>query len=448
MSDLLLPMPRTPMRPDRHREVARDLLVVVAITGLVFILSSAFELRERITELTRPLERYQIDELPLTLAVLALALAWFAWRRFRQATDELGLRVEAQQALSQNETRYRTLFMENLAGNALCSREGTMLLCNPAIARILGLAAPELVTGRNLFDFYADPALADEHRALLRQQGKLDVALLELIAADGAAVKVIARMLVGPESSEGAALQLYVADVSELQLMQRELRDALAENRLLSQKYLQAQEEERRHLARELHDEMGQWLNAIKLDAVSIRKYPGELPGEVLDSAQSIIEVSTRVYDVARGLMERLRPVALDELGLADALQHLVGQWRRRNPDVECSLAVDGEVSGFDEQTNITVYRVVQECLTNVTRHAHASRVRLQIACAPDARELSLVVADDGVGIEPSGKKRSGLGLAGLRERVEVLGGRLEVLSSPPHGVEIRVRIPLSGPRS
>jgi len=441
MSDLLLPMPRTATTPDR--EVSRDLLVVVLITGLVFMLSSAFELRERLTELTKPLEQYQIDELPLTLAVLALALAWFAWRRWRQAAHELNLRVEAQRALVHNEARYRTLFMENLAGNALCSRDGTMLLCNPAIARILGLPAPELVTGRNLFEFYADAALADEHRALLRQEGKLDVALLDLVAADGAAVKVIARMLVGHESTQGAALQLYVADISELQLMQRELADALAENRLLSQKYLLAQEEERRHLARELHDEMGQWLNAIKLDAVSIRKYPVALPPEVLDSAQSIIEVSTRVYDVARGLMERLRPVALDELGLADALQHLTAQWRRRNADVAVSLVVDGDLTGLDEQTNITLYRVVQECLTNVTRHAHASQVRLQAACAP--RELTLVVADDGVGIEPGGGKRSGLGLAGLRERVEALGGRLEVLSNLPHGVEVRVRIPRPG---
>ena len=441
MSDLLLPMPRTATTPDR--EVSRDLLVVVLITGLVFMLSSAFELRERLTELTKPLEQYQIDELPLTLAVLALALAWFAWRRWRQAAHELNLRVEAQRALIHNEARYRTLFMENLAGNALCSRDGTMLLCNPAIARILGLPAPELVTGRNLFEFYADAALADEHRALLRQEGKLDVALLDLVAADGAAVKVIARMLVGHESTQGAALQLYVADVSELQLMQRELADALAENRLLSQKYLLAQEEERRHLARELHDEMGQWLNAIKLDAVSIRKYPVALPSEVLDSAQSIIEVSTRVYDVARGLMERLRPVALDELGLADALQHLTAQWRRRNADVAVSLIVDGDLAGLDEQTNITLYRVVQECLTNVARHAHASQVRLPVARAP--RELTLVVADDGVGIEPGGRKRSGLGLAGLRERVEALGGRLEVLSNLPHGVEVRVRIPLPG---
>jgi len=437
MSDLLLPMPR-------HRDVSRDLLVVVLVTGLTFILSAAFELREWVTEVTRPLERYQLDELPFTLAALALLLAWFAWRRWRQAKLELRLRVEAEQALVENEARYRTLFMENLAGNALCARDGTVLLCNPAIARILGLPSLESATGRNLFEFYANPALADEHRALLTRGGKLDVALLELVAADGAAIRVIARMLIGQGSSNDGAVQLYVADISELQLMQRELADALAENRLLSQKYRMAQEEERRHLARELHDEMGQWLNAIKLDAVAIRKHPSELPQEVLDSAQSIIDVSTRVYDVARGLMERLRPVALDELGLADALQHLLAEWRRRNADVSCSLAVDGDLNGLGEQTNITLYRVVQECLTNITRHARASRVRLHLARPPGAGELTLAIADDGVGIERVRKKHGGLGLAGLRERVEALGGRLEVLSNSPQGVEVRAHIPLT----
>ena len=87
MSDLLLPLPHATVVPVRHREVARDLLVVVLLTGLTFVLSAAFELRERITELTRPLEHYQIDELPLTLAALALLLAWFSWRRWRQGSS-------------------------------------------------------------------------------------------------------------------------------------------------------------------------------------------------------------------------------------------------------------------------------------------------------------------------------------------------------------------------
>jgi PAS domain S-box-containing protein len=445
MSDLLVQMPRAAIIPTRNREVARDLLVVGVLTGLTFVLSAAFELREYLTELTRPLERYQLDELPVTLAAFTLLLAWFSWRRWRQAAHELGLRVQAQRALADNENRYRTLFMENLAGNALCTRDGTLLLCNPAMARMLGLSTPESARGRNLFDFYEDPIMAAEHRALLACESRLDIAMLGLVAADGAAVKAMARMLVREEPGADRTAHVYLADISELQLMQRELADALSENRLLSQKYLLAQEEERRHLARELHDEMGQSLNAIKLDAVAIRKYPSELPREVLDSAQSIIEISSRVYDVARGLMERLRPVALDELGLADALQHLIAQWQRRNPELACSVRIEGELDGLGEQINITLYRVIQECLTNITRHARASRAHLLVERKSHASALTLHVMDDGVGMDPVRKKPGGLGLLGLRERVEALGGRLEVATSEPRGVEVRVCIPLPG---
>ena len=141
-----------------------------------------------------------------------------------------------------------------------------------------------------------------------------------------------------------------------------------------------------------------------------------------------------------------LHPPLLDETGLSEALRWYIQGLAERS-GLEIVLDIAANFERLPREMELVMFRLVQECLTNVTRHAHASRVRLQIACAPDARELSLVVADDGVGIEPSGTKRSGLGLAGLRERVEVLGGRLEVLSSPPHGVEIRVRIPLSGPR-
>ena len=130
MTGLLLPMPSAATVSARNREVSRDLLVVVLATGLTFAICAVFELREWLTEITRPLERYQIDELPFTLGGLALLLAWFSWRRWRQAAQELQLRVAAQQALMDNEARYRMLFMENLAGNALCAPDGTMLLGN------------------------------------------------------------------------------------------------------------------------------------------------------------------------------------------------------------------------------------------------------------------------------------------------------------------------------
>ena len=226
---------------------------------------------------------------------------------------------------------------------------------------------------------------------------------------------------------------------------QRELADALTENRKLSQRYLQIQEEERRFLARELHDELGQSLNAIKVDAVTIRDAVNDLP-EVGRSAQSIIDVSSKVYDVVRSLLRQLRPVALDELGLAGAVQHSVDEWQRRHKSIDCVLSIDGEFSGLNEDTNITAYRFVQECLTNVARHALAQCVEVSLRhreLETGSGRLELFVDDNGRGVDPAAP-RTGLGLIGLRERVEALGGSFEITGSPGSGTRVSATIPVS----
>src|SRR5262249_21357154 len=157
----------------------------------------------------------------------------------------------------------------------------------------------------------------------------------------------IARMLARQAPGKPGELQIYLADITELQVIQKELAESLAENRRLSQKYLMVQEDERRNLAREMHDELGQCLNAIKVDAVSIH---GIAKGRVPDierSAASIVEISNHVYEVVRSMMQRLRPGALDALGLRDAVSDLIDQWRRRNPRVLCGFEAEGDLSGF-----------------------------------------------------------------------------------------------------
>jgi glucose-6-phosphate-specific signal transduction histidine kinase len=240
-------------------------------------------------------------------------------------------------------------------------------------------------------------------------------------------------------------LHLYVADISELQLMQRELAETLSENRLLSQKYLLVQEEERRNLARELHDELGQCLNAIKLDAVSIRDTSRDGQPEIEASANAIIELSAHVYEVVRSIMQRLRPAALDALGLHDAVGHLVGQWQRRNPAVECRLETSGDMSDLGEVVNITVYRLVQECLTNIAKHAQARCVTVTLQRSSEDM-VRIAVCDDGRGMDLHGK-RTGLGLVGLRERVEALQGRLRIDSTPGGGLQLVASLPV-GTRS
>lgn len=223
---------------------------------------------------------------------------------------------------------------------------------------------------------------------------------------------------------------------------QDRLAATLAENRLLVQRSIQVQEDERRNIARELHDEMGQWLNALKLDAVALRDRT-DLPEDARALSRAIIEVANHVYEVARNLMRRLRPVALDELGLPSAVQYLVDQWRRRHPEVRCSFETDGSIDGLGEILNITVYRLVQECLTNVTKHAQAREVRIELRHLQGAASLHVSVEDDGKGLPPGGEPRLGLGLLGLRERVEVLRGRFALERGARGGLRVSAVIPL-----
>ena len=422
--------------------VRRDMLVVTLVTLLAFALAAAFEFREWLAEITEPLEPYQIDELPFVFAVLAIAMSWFSWRRWRHARNELQLRMQAQAALAERERQYRTLFMEDLAGNAVTSGDGVIELCNPAMARILGLAHPDQALGRNMAEFYVDREQWRGHRRAAQQGDRVEVPVLSLEAQDGTPVRVIARVLPHAPRRPESGLHVYFVDVSALDTIQRQLADSLGENRLLSQKYMMVQEDERRSLAREMHDELGQCLNAIKLDAVSIRGMTQTSMPEAQARADAIIELSGHVYDVVRGIMQRLRPAALDALGLHDAIGQLVGQWQRRNAAVDVRFESSGDLADLGETVNITIYRIVQECLTNIVKHAQAAHVLVSLH-RTSPTEVCVMVRDDGRGFDVQAR-RTGLGLVGLRERVEALSGRLTLAARPGQGVEISATLPVA----
>ena len=411
----------------------RDLFVVAAVTLLTFALSSAFELNEWIEKLTGPHEAYQADELPLTILAMAMALAWFSWRRSRQAMEQVALRLGS-------EEQYRMLFMENLAGNLLASIDGRIKLANPAAAALLGFNDADELIGRSLDTFYVEPEQWGMHCSTLLRGGKIELPLLQLKRHDGLIVQVVAKLSARLSPTREPELHMYVADITDVTLMQTELADALEENRRLSQRSMQVQEEERRNLARELHDELGQSLNAIKVDAVTIRDR-SENAVEVRRSAKSIIEVSGQVYDVVRSLLQRLRPVALDELGLRSAVEYGIQQWQRRHAAVRCNFSAQGDLDGLSEEVNITLYRLAQECLTNVAKHAEATAVTVSLQRI-NGQEICFGFDDNGKGFNP-GSPRQGLGLVGLRERVEALDGKFDLQSAPGHGVRVRAVIPV-----
>jgi len=219
---------------------------------------------------------------------------------------------------------------------------------------------------------------------------------------------------------------------------QQELQD-------LSAQVLEAREEEKTLLARELHDELGQLLTALKMDVGWLRERLRPQAPELGDKARQMGELLDQTVASVRRISADLRPLMLDDLGLADAAGWLVEDFARRS-GIECriDLAPRETLDALERNVAVTLYRVLQESLTNVARHAGARRVWASLALADG--QVRLEVEDDGRGIaaEDLAKSRS-LGVKGMRERVRYLGGVFEAVRAPRGGTRVRVSLPVSG---
>jgi two-component system sensor histidine kinase UhpB len=222
------------------------------------------------------------------------------------------------------------------------------------------------------------------------------------------------------------------------------------ENRRLNRQLIETQEEERKHIARELHDEIGQCVTAIHADAVAIHRSPDARQAGVRESASAIIEITARIKDLLRSMLRRLRPASLDELGLEVALRELIAAIDQRNPELICTFRIDERASERKDESANAVYRMVQEGLTNVVRHARARRVSIDVGTtrrAPDAGSaaalaLQVVVEDDGIGFDTAAAAQ-GLGLVGMRERINAIGGILSIDSARERGTRLIAELPM-----
>jgi signal transduction histidine kinase len=217
---------------------------------------------------------------------------------------------------------------------------------------------------------------------------------------------------------------------------------AEAEMRQLSQRLVETQEDERRHLSRELHDHVGQVLTALRMELGRIersRSPHDTRVGAAIAEAKKLVD---KMFHTVRDLALGLRPSMLDDLGLRAALEWHVRDTSRRS-GVEVELTIDGDVDLLPERYQTCVYRVVQEALTNGVRHAQAQTMAVSLSA--DGRALEICVMDDGVGFEP-GERRNGLGLRGIEERVREIGGTLTIDSAPGRGTVLVLRVPLPAP--
>jgi two-component system, NarL family, sensor histidine kinase UhpB len=221
------------------------------------------------------------------------------------------------------------------------------------------------------------------------------------------------------------------------------LETTRAENLRLSQRLITAQDDERRRTALELHDEVGPCLFGLKANATSIEKAAAALSdaaaGPVRERAHEMLAIIEHVQAINRSLLNRLRPMALGHVPLRDILAELVSDRARQHPEIAFTFAADGIERGYDDSIDLTIYRCIQESLTNAIRHARARHI--DVAVGEAGAVLILTVRDDGRGIAPGAAP--GFGMSGMQERVQGLGGDYAVESAPGRGTCVHIAIPV-----
>jgi PAS domain S-box-containing protein len=333
-------------------------------------------------------------------------------------------RKHAEQAVRNSQQLLNEVLATLPVGVAVTDRDGDIILGNAALRRIWG-------------DLWGSV------RALSKRPASLNE-LIDIESFTGER-RTIQNSSAPIRNAEGQTVGTVIVneDVTERVRAEDALHESADRLQHLSRRLLEVQEEERRHLARELHDEFGQLLTSITLHLQAAKNVAGSAAQPSLSEGMALLQhAGTQV----RSLALELRPILLETVGLDATLRWLAAQHEQRTGIV---TVVVGHVTDLSGEAAIACFRVVQEALTNVARHAAAQHVWIELSRTEGL--LGVAIRDDGVGFDfPSVLERAArganLGLVGMRERVEILGGHLSVDSRPEHGTCIRVSFPLAEP--
>jgi len=239
------------------------------------------------------------------------------------------------------------------------------------------------------------------------------------------------------------------AEMEEGLGFREELERSREQLRKLSRRLQSIREEDSKRIAREIHDELGQSLTALKMDLSWLAsRFPEDISDRrlLLDKIKAMTSLIDRTIQTVQKISSELRPGLLDDLGLIPAIEWQAQEFQKRT-GIHCQLEIEGETLDLDSDRSTAIFRVFQEALTNVARHARASRVSINLRT--DAEKLELRVTDNGIGIsEKAVQAIDSLGLMGMRERLHPFGGELGIRGWPNKGTELTVSLPLKKSRS
>jgi PAS domain S-box-containing protein len=362
------------------------------------------------------------------------------WHGFMLDISE---RKQMEALLQKRELEFRTL-ADNIPDNIIrYDKEGRKIYLNSAAARVMGVNTTELLN--------QTPEETPEHMRAMRiddysqrlrqvlETGEPQELRVELMHVEqGEQIHDLRIVAERDEQGDVIGALMVGRDITDLKRYERELESSRQQIRELAARRERAREDERKRIARELHDELGQMLTALRMEVMMLPTHFGE---KLEAKSGKLTRRIDQTIQMVRDVVSMVRPSALD-MGLGSALEWL-GQEFSRFTGVECRVIVPEEPIALDEEHSLALFRIVQESLTNVARHAHASRVDILLEMQAGAGVLE--VRDNGAGfnhIQVSDKKT--FGLLGMRERVLVLGGKVSVTSSEGKGTALRVEFPIT----
>ena len=412
----------------------------------------------------------------LTLCVLIGLSVFFLYRK---ASVEIFMRQSAEKALRESEARHRSLYHHTPAMLHSIDINGRIVSVSDYWSEVMGYPREEVI-GRRLTSFFSEESrryaeeevfpeffktgfIKDVAYQFVKKGGQTIDVLLSAIADRDRQDKIIRTLAVSMDVTERKraeeALKLAKEELSryskdlerQVQSRTREIHSNITalkktqdQLRRLSAGIMASQEKERSAIARELHDELGQVLTALRMDAVWIKERLKGTDAKASERALTMCQLIDKNIEDVRGMVFRLRPGVLDDLGLVDALDWYTTDFERRT-EITCVFEYDN-VPPLSETVTTAAYRITQEAITNVARHAFASRV--EVVLKAQNSTLTLAVVDDGRGfnlLELSDSE--GLGVAGMRERASLVGGTLDVFSQPEKGTQVLFKVPVDSQR-
>ena len=384
------------------------------------------------------------------------------FRDGKWATIESTERKRAEEALRQSERRYKSFISHSHEGVwrveleqpipiDLPAEEGLgrfmqdahIAECNLAYARMFGLSSPEEMVGKRLRDLgsFSDQGSLESYRASARGGFRT----VDFQGLDKAGNLKYFQSTEIPIVENGMLVHIWgtTRDVSELKRADEERRRSFDQLRALAARLQSIREEERKRVAREIHDQLGRALTAIKIDMSSLVLELRAGEKQHSQRTSSILRLVDESIQAVRRISTELRPGMLDDVGLVGTIEWAGEDFQART-GTTCRLDLPQDDIVVDAERATAIFRIFQETLTNVARHADASEVKVRLA--KEGHELTLEVRDNGKGIPED--KLSGsesLGILGMRERAILLGGELTISSTPGTGTTVRVRIPEAG---